>query len=125
MHGISKQNVKTNKLRAERAQKKGGHDVSLPFSFDLIVLPRIAPYSAYCIAFTMLCACGAYHVFLLPLSVTANGQGSLLRLLTDIGKDTAVDIEYLTVYKVRRIGRKEHSGTAEVLSITPSARGGL
>ena len=125
MHRISKQNVKTNKLRAERAQKKGGHDVSLPFSFDLIVLPRIAPYSAYCIAFTMLCAMRCLSRFFVAVSAKDNGQGSLLRLLTDIGKDTAVDIEYLTVYKVRRIGRKEHSGTAEVLSITPSARGGL
>lgn len=99
--------------------------MSLPFSFDLIVLPRIAPYSTYCIAFTMLCPAVLITVFLLLLSATANGLGSLLRLLTDIGKDTAVDIEYLTVYKVRRIGGKEHSGTAEVLSITPSARGGL
>ena len=48
----------------------------------------------------------------------------LLRLLADIGEDTAIDIEHMAVDGVGCMRGEEHGGTSELRGIEPAACGG-
>lgn len=63
-----------------------------------------------------------------PLQGRVSGMVSpenLLRLLTDVSEDTAVDVENVTVDEVGCITCKEDCRSLEVLCITPACCGSL
>ena len=46
-------------------------------------------------------------------------------LLADISQDAAVNVQNVTVDKVGSIRSQEHSGTGQILCLTPATCGGL
>jgi hypothetical protein len=47
-------------------------------------------------------------------------NANLFRLLTDVGENTAIDIEHMTVNGVRCMRSEEHSGASELRRIEPT-----
>ena len=45
---------------------------------------------------------------------------NLFRLLTDVGENTAIDVEHMTVNGVRCMRSEEHSGTSKLRRIEPT-----
>ena len=49
----------------------------------------------------------------------------MLRLLADVGQNTAVHIQDMTVDEVGSVAGQEHGGTHQILGSTPAGSGGL
>ena len=49
----------------------------------------------------------------------------LFRLLADVGQDTAVNVEHLSVDEVRSVGGKEYDRTHQVFGRSPAGCGSL